>query len=41
MRGLFYLLKPLAPGDHNVRVRLDFRKADPIIATYQFTVVSR
>ena len=37
MRGVFYLLKPLAAGDHNVRVRLDFGKRSDLYL-YTFTV---
>ena len=37
MRGVFYLLKPLAAGDHDVRVRLDFGKRSTIFR-YRFTV---
>jgi hypothetical protein len=37
MHGVFYLLKPLATGDHLVRVRLDFGKRSEIYR-YRFTV---
>ena len=40
-RGVFYLLKPLAPGDHNVFVRLDAGKRSEETYWYKFTVASR
>jgi hypothetical protein len=40
MRGVFYLLRPLAEGDHYVRVRLDFGQRFDIYR-YRFTVASR
>jgi hypothetical protein len=40
MRGVFYLLRPLAEGDHHVRVRLDFGQRSDIYR-YKFTVASR